>query len=201
MPNQITMRAFPLEFRVNVDHQFGAYAQDRWTIGRLTLNAGLRWDRFSNSFPAQSIGPSPLAPSRNFTFTNTEGVSFNDWNPKLNAAYDLFGDGKTAVKASLNRSVEPYTSGGLAGARNPINRLANQTTRSWADANRNYVPDCDLLTLDANGECGAVANPGIRQPDAGTELRSGSAGGLGQAALRLGVHHGSAARDRARRVC
>lgn len=158
VPNQITMRAFPIQFRVNVDHQFGAYAQDRWTINRLTLNAGLRWDRFTNSFPAQSIGPSPLAPSRNFSFSNTDGVSFNDWNPKLNAAYDLFGDGRTAIKASLNRSVEPYTSGGLAGARNPINRLANQTTRSWNDANRNYVPDCDLLTLDANGECGAVAS-------------------------------------------
>jgi hypothetical protein len=158
VPNQITMRALPIIFRVDVDHQWGAYVQDRWTVDRLTLNLGLRHDWFKNSFPAQGIGPAPLAPGRNFQFEQTEGVLFHDLNPKINAAYDLFGDGKTAIKATLNRSVEPYTSGGLAGARNPINRLANSTTRSWNDANGNYVPDCALLTLDANGECGAVAN-------------------------------------------
>ena len=40
----------------------------------------------------------------------------------------------------------------------PINRLANVTTRSWTDSNQNYVPDCDLLNFNGNGECGAVAN-------------------------------------------
>jgi hypothetical protein len=158
VPNQITMRAFPIDFRVNVDHQFGAFVQDRWTIDRLALNLGLRYDWFKNSFPAQSIGASPLAPARNFTFDDTEGLSLHDLNPKISAAYDLFGDGRTGVKVSLNRSVEPYTAGGIAGGRNPINRLANVTTRSWNDADRDYTPDCDLLTLTANGECGAVAN-------------------------------------------
>jgi hypothetical protein len=158
VPNQITMRALPVQFRVDVDHQFGAYVQDRWTVDRLTLNLGLRYDHFKNSFPAQQIGPAPLAPTRNFSFGDTEGVSFHDLNPKVNAAYDIFGDGRTALKFSLNRSVEPYTSGGLAGSRNPINRLANSTTRAWADANRNFAPDCNLLDLNANGECGAVAS-------------------------------------------
>jgi len=158
VPNQITMRALPIDFRVNIDHQFGAYVQDRWTIDRLTLNAGLRYDWFANSFPAQAIGPAPLAPARDFRFEDTAGMSLHDLNPKLSAAYDVAGDGKTALKVSLNRYVEQYTVGGVAGGRNPINRLANSTTRSWNDANRNYTPDCDLLNLTANGECGAVAN-------------------------------------------
>jgi hypothetical protein len=158
VPNQITMRALPINFRVDINHQFGAFVQDRWTIDRLTLNAGLRYDWFQNSFPEQNVGPTPLAPARNFTFQETDGLSLHDFNPKLSAAYDLFGDGKTAVKSSLNRYVEQYTVGGIAGGRNPINRLANSTNRSWADANRNYVPDCNLLDLNANGECGAVAN-------------------------------------------
>ena len=34
VPNQITMRALPVEFRVDVNHQFGAYVQDRWTVDR-----------------------------------------------------------------------------------------------------------------------------------------------------------------------
>ncbi|HKC57406.1 MAG TPA: carboxypeptidase regulatory-like domain-containing protein, partial [Vicinamibacterales bacterium] len=158
VPNQITMRALPTNFRVDINHQFGAYAQDRWTVDRMTLNLGLRWDWFKNSFPAQDVGPTPLAPTRNVSFSKTDGLSLHDLNPKLSAAYDLFGDGKTAVKTSLNRYVEQYTVGGIAGGRNPINRLANSTTRSWGDANGNYTPDCNLLDLNANGECGAAAS-------------------------------------------
>ena len=158
IPNQITMRAYPVQFVIDVDHQFGAFAQDRWTIDRLTVNAGLRLDWFKNHFPAQSIGPAALAPARNFTFPDTEGMDLKDLSPKLSAAYDLNGNGRTALKASLNRNVEPYTVGGIAGANNPIVRLANTTTRSWTDGNNNYVPDCNLIVLTANGECGAVAN-------------------------------------------
>jgi hypothetical protein len=40
----------------------------------------------------------------------------------------------------------------------PINGLVNSTTRSWNDANRDYVPNCDLINPDANGECGRMAN-------------------------------------------
>ena len=158
VPNQITMRAYPVQFVVDVDHQFGAFAQDRWTIRRLTVNAGLRLDWFKNSFPAQSVGPAPLAPARNFTFPDTEGLNLKDLSPKVSAAYDLNGNGKTALKVSLNRNVEPYTVGGIAGANNPIVRLATTTTRTWTDDNRNFVPDCDLIVLTANGECDAVAN-------------------------------------------
>jgi hypothetical protein len=158
VPNLITMNALPVDFEVNVDHQWGVYVQDRWTVDQLTLNLGLRWDWFKNSYPAQTVGPVLLAPTRTFSYDKTEGLSLHDLNPKLSAAYDVFGNGRTALKASANRYVEQYTIGGIAGQRNPVNRLANTTTRSWNDANRDYVPDCDLLNLGANGECGAVAN-------------------------------------------
>lgn len=167
VPNQITTRAYPLEFRVDVNHQLGAYVQDRWTADRLTLNLGLRYDWFPNSFPEQAIGPAPLAPDRDFRFPKQDNVSWHDLNPKMGVGYDLFGDGKTALKASLNRYVEQFTVAGIPGSRNPINRLVNSTTRAWNDANRNYAPDCNLLNLAANGECGAAANRnfGSRTPD------------------------------------
>ena len=177
VPNLITMRALPVEQRVDINHQFGAYVQDRWTVRRLTINAGLRYDWFNNSFPAQAIGPAPLAPGRNISFEAIDNLSLRDLNPKLGVVYDLSANGKTALKLALNRYVEPYTQNGIAGSRNPISRLTNSTTRSWTDANRDYVPDCNLLNLASNGECGGVMNTnfGSTNPEVNfdTELLTG----------------------------
>lgn len=185
IPNQITMRAYPLDFAVNVDHQFGAYAQDRWTIDRLTLNAGLRLDWFKNSYPGQSIGPAQLAPTRNFQFPDTEGLNLKDLSPKLSAAYDLMGNGKTALKVTLNRNVEPYTVGGIAGAKSPVARLATTTSRSWGDANGNYYSGLQSAEpgrqrrVRRGGECV------VRERGGAGKLRPGRTPGVGQAALQL----------------
>ena len=170
-PNRITMRAFPQLFRVNVDHVFGAWVQDKWTADRLTLTLGLRYDVFQNSFPAQGVGPVPLAPTRSIRFPKQDNLSLHDVNPKLSAVYDVFGDAKTAVKVSLNRHVEQFNNTtGIAAGRNPIRTLVTSTTRSWTDANRNFVPDCVLLSFDANGECGAVANRLFGSASPGTQF-------------------------------
>ena len=41
---------------------------------------------------------------------------------------------------------------------NPITTSVNTASRSWTDANSNYVPDCDLGNFGHNGECGAIDN-------------------------------------------
>ena len=46
----------------------------------------------------------------------------------------------------------------IANANNPIVASVNQVNRSWADANGNFVPDCNLANRAANGECGPLAN-------------------------------------------
>jgi hypothetical protein len=44
--------------------------------------------------------------------------------------------------------------------------LANVVTRSWSDLNHNYVPDCDLTKVSANGgECGTVSNTNFGRSD------------------------------------
>ena len=68
------------------------------------------------------------------------------------------GNGKTAVKVTANKYLAGQTLNGLGSAPNPFNTLVNQTTRSWNDANRDFVPDCDLTLPAANGECGAMAD-------------------------------------------
>ena len=159
VPNRITERALG-SWRANVGADLGLFAQDRWTRSKLTLNYGVRYDYFSSSYPDQHIGPTTLAPNRDITFPAQPGLgSLHDLSPRLGAAYDLFGDGKTAVKVSLNRYVlamgPDVTFIQLA---NPSRNLVTSATRTWADANRDFVPQCDLLNVRANGECGALSN-------------------------------------------
>jgi hypothetical protein len=135
------------------------FIQDRWTVDRLTLSAGLRYDHFADSFPSHTIGPGPFVPNRNIVFPKTDGVTWNDIEPRVGVAYDVFGNGRTAVKASLNKYLGGEGSGGAFGiGMAPANTMVTSTTRSWNDANRNFVPDCDLTSPLSNGECGAMAN-------------------------------------------
>ena len=85
----------------------GIYAQDKWTLKRLTLSYGVRFDHFSSYFPEQTLGPAPLVPTRNITFPETPMASWSDIVPRLGSAYDLFGDGKTALKVSINKYMMP----------------------------------------------------------------------------------------------
>jgi hypothetical protein len=164
VPNQITMNATPFLQLANLDADMGVYAQDRWTIKRATVSYGLRYDHFASSFPEQRIGPAPLVPNRNFTLPPTDGISWHDISPRAGLAYDLFGNGKTALKGSFGKYVEGQALRGndanviFGDGLNPAQRVVTSAMRSWSDGNRNFRPDCDLLNFAANGECGALNN-------------------------------------------
>ena len=98
---------------------------------------------------------------------------YNDISPRLGLAYDLFGNGKTSVKVNLGRYLDAASNNnGNYSITNPTSRMAGSTelgrppvTRSWTDANRNFVPDCNLSNPDAQNNlaaggdsCGAISD-------------------------------------------
>ena len=159
VPNQLTMRANPVTFRNHLDNDLGIFAQDKWTMRRTTVNLALRFDHFKASFPEQRVGPAPLAPARNFVFPAQDNLNWNDLTYRTGLIYDLRGNGKTAVKLTFNKYLRGQTLNLLGTDPNPVNTMVRSANRAWNDLDRDFVPDCDLLTLTANGECAAIANP------------------------------------------
>lgn len=141
------------------------YAQERWTINRLTLNAGLRWEYVKAGYPDEVRPGNKWV--QEFTIPGKTVVTWKDIMPRFGVAYDVFGTGKTALKASASRY----------GERNGTNfpelvnpALANRVqTRGWNDGltgclgtgcipgdglpqgdPRNPAPNGELLTPNTN---------------------------------------------------
>ena len=101
-----------------------ADAQSRRAVGLLSarITRRRRWD------------PTLYTPTRNVTFPAGDLASLNDVTPKLGVAYDLFGNGRTALKASLSKYVEQLTYTGTYGdSANPTQRTVQAVTRQWND--------------------------------------------------------------------
>ena len=173
VPNQLTLFDAPWAFQETlVDTAF--YAQDQWTVlRRLTLNLGVRYNDINAATPEQILGAGFNVPERRFA--PTKGVPhYRNLNPRLGLAYDLFGNGRTALKVSLGQYPEIIK----VATGNPANNLSRTTTRTWNDANRNYVPDCELLNPVANNECGPWSDLNFGKPTAGTKYSANALTGF-----------------------
>ena len=147
----------------------GLFAQDQWTVDRLTLNLGVRYDSLNGFVPAQAHPASRFVPS--FAIDRIDNLpNYHDLNARLGAAYDLFGDGRTALKWNMGRYVNAIGTN-LAQVNNPMESIILSSSRLWDDANGDLEPNCNLDNFGANGECGAIINPEFGKPIPTTRAR------------------------------
>jgi hypothetical protein len=133
-----------------VTSEGGAFVQDRWTMGRLTASAGVRLDWFFSENPAFHLGPSLLTPLRNYDVPGFRTTRYKDWTPKFAAAYDLFGNGRTALKVNVGKYVLGQALLFGLSSQGGYN-LQLTSSRSWVDNNHNFIPDCDLTNPRSQG--------------------------------------------------
>jgi hypothetical protein len=144
VPDQLTemIRAFFFANRVRYD---AIYAQEMWTLSRWTIQGAVRFDRAWSWFPEATIGPVRFLPTAT-TYPETKGVdSYKDITPRVGVAWDVFGTGRTSVKINVGRYLEAAQNDNNYITSRPTGRVRTTTTRTWTDANNNFVPDCDLL--------------------------------------------------------
>ena len=173
VPNQLTLSDAPWAFQETLwDTAF--FVQDQWTVLKgLTLNLGVRFNNINASTPEQILGAGFFVPER-ILAAKKEVPHYRNFNPRLGAAYDLFGNGRTALKFSLGQYPEIIK----VATGNPANNLVRTTTRTWADANRNFVPDCALTNPVANGECGPWSNLAFGQVGGATRYSDDALSGF-----------------------
>jgi hypothetical protein len=117
------------------------FFQDKFQIGRkLTLNFGVRYDRYHSYYPAGQFGLKGNHPCTTSTtdcnigpfaflaaqqqFPANDIATFNAIVPRFAFVYDIFGNTKTALKGSWGR-YDTNTGTDISAAVNPINAFGS----------------------------------------------------------------------------
>jgi len=141
----VVVRNTPVANGELLNQDLGIYGQDSWTIKRLTVNAGLRWERLNAQVARGSSPAGRFVPARQFEEILNLPDWKSDWAPRFSMVYDLFGNARTAVKYSLNKYNLSRTTG-IAGNYNPL----ASTTQSlpWTDLNGDDIAQGDSVIVN-----------------------------------------------------
>lgn len=156
VPISLTQTVLPFKARAVMKAETAVFAQDQWSVERLTLTMGVRFDYVNAYVPENHLAAGQFTAARDFAAVR-KIPEWKDLSPRIGGSYDLFGTGRTALKVSLGRYLD-LTGSTFTQANNPMNTSVSSTTRPWTDSNLNFVPDCNLANFAANGECGVIAD-------------------------------------------
>ncbi|MGH9202689.1 MAG: hypothetical protein ACRD2A_15800, partial [Vicinamibacterales bacterium] len=153
--------------------QIGLFVNDTWSIGRASVNAGVRYDRYRGWLPEQeqvaaSVGPVSVQAK---TFSQTSLYTWNVFAPRIGVVFDLSRDGRTVLKA--NYGLYWHNPGvGVGGAGNP--NIANKSaTYAWNDqavcpgciaGDKRWQPGEEGALQTASLEGAITVDPNIKAP-------------------------------------
>ncbi|HEX3644459.1 MAG TPA: hypothetical protein VHT95_02560, partial [Vicinamibacterales bacterium] len=130
VPLQVTVLNTPLQTGEYLDANLGIYAQDAWRLNRVTINLGVRYD-----YLKQHVIGEPAQTGR---FENSVAYgdiylpTWKDVSPRTSVVYDLFGNGKTAIRGGFNKYMTGATTG-FAQIYNPTALITQNL--AWSDLN------------------------------------------------------------------
>lgn len=156
VPQSVTLWASPFENRTR-QQMLALYAQDMWTMGGVTLNLGLRFDRLHGYAPPVSAPAGQFVPARDYP--GADAFKWTDLNPRVGVVWDLFGNGRTALKASFGRYLSIVTHNDAITFTPALSTVVS-ASRTWLDANGDYVPQ--------ESELGPISDQNFGRPVQGT---------------------------------
>src|SRR5688572_20462849 len=121
-----------LTSRAALDHD-AFFVNDTWSINRVTLTGGVRYDRYHGWLPEQeqlaaTVGPVSVPAA---VFPEVHQFTWNQVAPRIGLVYDLGGDGRTTIKA--NYGMYWHNPGVAVGSSANPNTTAKAGTYSWND--------------------------------------------------------------------
>jgi len=160
VPNSVRLYNTPLAHREDLAANLGVYVQDSWTLKRLTINPGVRFEHVVMNLPAQGAPGGTWVAPRQFAEV-TDLVRWNTVSPRFGVSYDLFGDGRTALKGSISRYDRLE---GTALAQNVNPNFISFSTCSWTSATPPQPSQIDLSKCTGFSGNNNHIDPAMKRP-------------------------------------
>lgn len=180
VPQQIVIYNYPFASSTNNLNAQAVYLTDTYKKDRVTVNAGVRWERYHSFYPEQTKEAGQFAalfPAK--TYSKQDVLTWTDVVPRVGVAWDVTGSGKTVLKGSWGLFGD--TMGNLySNAFNP-NASATQTyawtgpcvatdyrnntfNNSSCDVTQDFLASLPSRTpLSATGGINSLLNPDLKQ--------------------------------------
>ena len=156
-PTTVTVFNSPISRDPQLRANAAIFVQDQWALNRFTINLGLRWEYLKEEVPAQDRLAGRFAPAQHYDAINCETMPgmtcWKSWSPRLGVAYDLFGNGKTALKASFGQYMTPDSSA-FANLFNPAATFTEG--RTWTDLNGDDIAQDNEIAVSNNPNFGKI---------------------------------------------
>jgi Carboxypeptidase regulatory-like domain len=156
----------PQKAKENIKYDLGLFAQDVWTYKRLSLSPGVRIEFFNTEVLAQESPAGRFVPARRFD--KIENLpNWRDVAPRFGAVYDLFDDGRTALKIHVGKYMRAFSTVGFAAIYNPM--VIQSDRRNWSDPNGDDIAQDNEIgpvntPFNISGVSNRVPDPDIERP-------------------------------------